>query len=1360
MKKFLTLSCLFLAIVNEVVAYPNGPYPGQSQSLSSNAVYGIAVSAVQSNAVVNNNLTPVPQTFFGNLNGYWNGNTNGFFAFASVTNCLAGWWSWNGNLYNSIAQDNAFFVNINGYAAPAYVANGESLQALSPGVGGFKIVTTNNNAYDIGVFTNWTFSTWSYLTNSSGTMFYVGGTLNYWYFGYNGTAFILIKYDGSTLNFPSAMPVNQWVHVAVVVNLYNATVYTNGVALTPLPTGSPRTLGPDNTLLFGNSTAGIGNAGQTYGYVDECAYFTNCLTQPEIASIYYAGANSLNIGMAVIYTNSNFTINASGISLPTGHSFIGDGSGLTNLNVAGSTNLVASTFSLPNGTVIISSDGTVTSTNFQGNGSGLTNLTIPPSSSYISSMNGTATNLNVLNGTFGGSVKFAATNNNILVNNNLTPVPQTAFGGFNFLYNSNTNGYFAFASVTNCLVSWWPFSGNLNDVVGGNNGVVQGGVASYVVNGESMQAVSLIDAPSSVLTVSSSAYDINVFTNWSYSGWFFITNTGYDINFIREGHWALYYSTSGNGFAFGVSQGYKYFAAVLPMNQWVHVAVVADLELVTIYTNGIALTPVPIGDKLDSYDETTLTLSGLSYNGYGYMDEVAWFTNCLSAGEVASIYYAGANSLNIGESVISTNTGFSVIPLTGVSLPTGQTYYGNGAGLTNLNVTAESILTNGGNSGSAFYSIDPGVWGASSEAFGYDASAPGNFSFAAGEESAANGPASTVIGYSASVFLAGTNGVAIGSHALVTGPNGVAIGAGAATDVGIAIGEGVTVLGPQVVLGNANITNTILQGVVNGNGAGLTNLNVATNLNAPISPTNTWVFVGDSLTAGYEGTYMNYPKAFSAMAGCLATNFAFVGGSSTLITSNYLAMWTNTPSISNLPTIFMMGRNDATLPNDINYTNPSVTISNIWSCINVHAPSNYWVMSVLNATNEYPGGNGFSNYTGITNVNMQLATTFTNHYIDVYHFIHSHGNPAFPLDIWAASNDIPPVSLIAADGSVHYNDEGYLVMGIGAYAGVAGSSLFVPLSSNLVTRASLVEDLAGSPKLINANGIIFDGVELFQAQPLQNNYFFGGNAGNSTNTSLANTALGYGAMHGVSAGVNGNVAVGFNSMQNSAGVFSVGLGYNSLNSSSGTYDLGIGINSLYYNTGGYNVAIGASAMNYNVGGNYNVAIGHGAMGTNSNTGSGSVAAFNSVAVGANSMNQNSQSGDTAVGYNALVGNYSNEGYNTAIGYGANVSSDWSLNRTAIGYNAVNNVDNSVLLGGPSVVQVNVTGKLIASGYITSTNGFVGTQNTAAGFNWSLVPAYSATQTNVWFGVWTNGQMAIVYSNTSSSYVVKPMATYP
>jgi hypothetical protein len=186
-----------------------------------------------------------------------------------------------------------------------------------------------------------------------------------------------------------------------------------------------------------------------------------------------------------------------------------------------------------------------------------------------------------------------------------------------------------------------------------------------------------------------------------------------------------------------------------------------------------------------------------------------------------------------------------VIGLTGVSLPTGQKYYGDGSGLTNLNAGGGSILTNGGNSGSAFYSIDPGVWGESSEAFGIAANALGKYSFAAGEQAAANGSDSTAIGYSAGVNLAGAAGVAIGFQATVTSTNGVAIGAGAYTDTGIAIGEGVIVSGPQVVLGNANITNTILQGVVNGNGAGLTfgnsyfvssNLFGGTSLNTPLFP--------------------------------------------------------------------------------------------------------------------------------------------------------------------------------------------------------------------------------------------------------------------------------------------------------------------------------------------------------------------------------------------------------------------------------------------------------------------------------------------------------------------------------------------
>jgi hypothetical protein len=270
------------------------------------------------------------------------------------------------------------------------------------------------------------------------------------------------------------------------------------------------------------------------------------------------------------------------------------------------------------------------------------------------------------------------------------------------------------------------------------------------------------------------------------------------------------------------------FPAALPLNQWVHVAISFNLYRATVYTNGVALSPQLTGQPCSVGGHNQLQLNGTGY-GYGigcYLDECAWFTNCLSDAEVASIYYAGANSLNMGAPVVYTNNGF-VIGLTGVSLPTGQKYYGDGSGLTNLNAGVGSILTNGGNSGSAFFSIDPGVWGTSSEAFGIAANALGNYSFAAGEQAAANGPESTAIGYSAVVNLVGTNGVAIGFQATVTSPNGVAIGAGASTDTGIAIGEGVIVSGPQVVLGNANITNTILQGVVNGNGAGLTNLNAS-----------------------------------------------------------------------------------------------------------------------------------------------------------------------------------------------------------------------------------------------------------------------------------------------------------------------------------------------------------------------------------------------------------------------------------------------------------------------------------------------------------------------------------------------------
>jgi hypothetical protein len=314
---------------------------------------------------------------------------------------------------------------------------------------------------------------------------------------------------------------------------------------------------------------------------------------------------------------------------------------------------------------------------FIGNGSGLTNLTIPPSSSYVSSVNGTATNLNV-------------------------------FGNFSFLYNSNTNSHFAYSSVTNCLVAWWPFNGNMYDVWGGNDCLAT--IATYTANGESMQALVATDPAT---PPPNPAFNLTIITNWTFSCWVCLTNSSTSVSFVADNNftsWNFYYYP-GVGFTLrGRSSGCwtcgadnLSFPAALPLNQWVHVAVVCNLYNATVYTNGVAFSPQLTGTPWTENSQNQLTINGAAYGvGPGnYLDECAWFTNCLSAAEVASIYYAGANSLNMGAPLVYTNNGF-VIGLTGVSLPTGQTYYGDGSGLTNLNA-------GGGTNGGAPLAAGPGI---------------------------------------------------------------------------------------------------------------------------------------------------------------------------------------------------------------------------------------------------------------------------------------------------------------------------------------------------------------------------------------------------------------------------------------------------------------------------------------------------------------------------------------------------------------------------------------------------------------------------------------------------------------------------
>jgi len=74
-------------------------------------------------------------------------------------------------------------------------------------------------------------------------------------------------------------------------------------------------------------------------------------------------------------------------------------------------------------------------------------------------------------------------------------------------------------------------------------------------------------------------------------------------------------------------------------------------------------------------------------------------------------------------------------------------------------------------------------------------------------------------------------------------------------------------------------------------------------------------------------------------------------------------------------------------------------------------------------------------------------------------------------------------------------------------------------------------------------------------------------------------------------------------------------------------------------------------------------------------------------------------------------------------------------------------------GGVATFNTN----LVVSGNITLPAIMTTNQPSAANFNWSWIPPYSATKTNYFVGVWTNGTYCAIYSNTVSTYAIKQLA---
>ena len=231
-----------------------------------------------------------------------------------------------------------------------------------------------------------------------------------------------------------------------------------------------------------------------------------------------------------------------------------------------------------------------------------------------------------------------------------------------------------------------------------------------------------------------------------------------------------------------------------------------------------------------------------------------------------------------------------------------------------------------------------------------------------------------------------------------------------------------------------------------------------------------------------------------------------------------------------------------------------------------------------------------------------------------------------------------------------------------------------------------------------------------------NNSFFGYLAGQNA-TGSNNTAVGSGALRSVTT-ANSNTAFGAAALsRNTTGADNVGIGTNALFfNTTGQENVAVGSSALLNNTEGINnVAIGNLAMLSNTSGKNNVAVGEALSlnrtgNENTATGYGALAfsttGSSNVASGTYALNQNTTgSNNTAIGYNSLVkntsggantavglyalGNSTTGMRNTAIGYSAGpaVGSNNLINTTAIGYNALVDVNNKVRIGGDLVEYI-------------------------------------------------------------------------
>jgi hypothetical protein len=203
------------------------------------------------------------------------------------------------------------------------------------------------------------------------------------------------------------------------------------------------------------------------------------------------------------------------------------------------------------------------------------------------------------------------------------------------------------------MVSWWPGDGNADDIVGGNNGTLQGGTT--FASGEVGQAFSFdgtgyVDASDSNLPVGNSSATISAWINTTQHGEHYFVSWGSRIGCGPVSNEIALGVFGDNHLILESCGGNVRSSTVVNDGAWHHVAGVwYGSDVAALYVDGVDVTVndcssgcLPSIDVISSGHLNIGQLVQEGFNFSGLVDEVQIFNRALSASEIHAIFAAGS----------------------------------------------------------------------------------------------------------------------------------------------------------------------------------------------------------------------------------------------------------------------------------------------------------------------------------------------------------------------------------------------------------------------------------------------------------------------------------------------------------------------------------------------------------------------------------------------------------------------------------------------------------------------------------------------------------------------------------------------